>query len=89
MEIKHIPGKLNTAADSLTRTAFDEATLAPVTNNNADGWLQDYLADPHTKAEYFDELDEPKEPTQLRNGYYWHEDRIVVPQARSEELIKR
>ena len=89
MEIKHIPGKLNTAADSLTRTAFEEATLAPVTNNNADGWLQDYLADPYTKAEYFDEFNEPKEPTQLRNGYYWHEDRIIVPQARSEELIKR
>ena len=87
LEIKHIAGKLNTAADSLTRTSFDLNPIARSSDSHETGWEHDYLNDDFIKTTYFNVDGMPKQPGNYRQGYLWEKDRIVVPAAKENVVI--
>ena len=54
IEFRHIPGVSNTAADALSRPPEVNALLCPlITDSPEHSWLNDYKADPVTRAEFF------------------------------------
>ena len=72
MEITHIAGVKNTAADALSRIAYP--LLA-----QPDEWLSAYRADARIRAHYFDAAGELTDPYRYHHGRLWVDDRILVP----------
>ena len=47
----------------------------------------DYLADAYTRGKYFDTWGDPLLPNTYCHDRVWKDDKIVVPQARVQEVI--
>ena len=71
LEVVHIPGSMNTAADALSR-------LAPMYE---DSWRADYVKDPVTRKKYYAADGHLINPTLWHTGIICIHDRIVVPRS--------
>ena len=80
LEISHIAGKENTAADALSRLACPLIAVP-------DDWTPDYKADPKIAKTYFDAQGNLLLPHAFHHGRLWDADRILVPRNRIKEVI--
>ena len=86
VDISHIPGKDNTAADALSRMACPAVTdSSPGTK--PDDWTPDYKADPDIAKIYFDTHGEHTLPQAFHHGRLWDSDRILVPRSKIRQVI--
>ena len=81
IEIAHLPGKENTAADALSRLA------CPMVATRDVDWTDNYKADPKIANIYYDEKGTLLLPNAFRQGRIWDADRIVVPRDKIREVI--
>ena len=82
LEISHIPGKDNTAADALSRLACPMIA-------KRDDWLPSYKADPKIANVYFDKKGDLLLPQAYHHGRLWDADRIVVPKDKLRAVIEQ
>ena len=82
MEIRHIAGVKNTAADALWRIAYQ--FLA-----QPDEWLNAYSADARIRAHYFHATGQLTDPYRYYHGRLWADDRILVPRAYVRQVIEQ
>ena len=80
LEIVHIPGKDNVAADALSR-------LQPMQAVPVDDWTQAYLDDPVLKGKYYDDKNVLLNAAVWHHGRIWQDDRIVVPYKKIKEVL--
>ena len=80
IEIIHITGVTNTAADALSRLACHAIAVN-------DDWKLDYIADPKLCPQLFDEAGVPRDPEHYHHGRVWYFDQIVVPRRRVRQVI--
>ena len=73
-------GTSNTAADALSR-------VCPLIENE-DSWLADYKAGPALRDKYFKADGTLLDSTHISRGRIWEVDRIVVPKARVQEVLR-
>ena len=86
IEIVHIPGRDNTAADALSR--MPETIVAPfVRALPPRDWKAAYLADKALKDVVFDNNFAPVAPYTWFGLRFWLDDRIVVPQTLIVDVI--
>ena len=85
VEIAHLPGKDNTAADALSRLA------CPMIAQSAaeDDWLAAYKADPKIARIYFDAQGNLTLPHAFHHHRIWDADRILVPRSKIREVIEQ
>ena len=81
LDIAHIPGITNTAADALSRLA-SPALCCPVIGSPTDDWKDAYKLDPRTRAAHFDASGDFVNPNAYHHGRLWDHDRIVVPRSK-------
>ena len=80
IEIIHIKGTENTAADALSRLECRQD--APT-----DEWKAAYMEDPITHAKYFTKDGVLINPSAWHHGRIWKADRIVVPRTKYREIL--
>ena len=85
VEIAHLPGKDNTAADALSRLA------CPMIAQSAaeDDWLAAYKADPKITRIYFDAHGNLTLPHAFHHHRIWDADRILVPRSKIREVLEQ
>ena len=81
IEIAHLPGKDNTAADALSRVA------CPMVATDDSDWTPYYKADPKIANIYFGKTGNHLLPNAFKQGRIWDADRIVVPCAKIRAVI--
>ena len=67
---------------------FQPSFVAPLASEPMLDWWQDYLNDPTLRKKYFIENTELlKDTRSFHNQHIWEHDRIIVPKARTKEII--
>ena len=79
LDIRHIPGTTNSAADALSR-------LCPVLAEET-SWENVYKADPWILENFYTRRKQLKNPLCWHNGRIWVDDRILVPTSLTTRVI--
>ena len=85
LEIAHIPGVNNTAADALSRLAW----AIPAESLRTYDCKEDYREDPAVARKYFHSDGSWLHPDAYHMGRVWVQDRILVPRRRIREVLTR
>ena len=86
MDIAHISGITNTAADAISQLA-SHALCCPVIGSHAGDWKDAYKLDPRTRAEHFDSSGDFANTNAYYYSRLWDHDRIVVPRSNVRTLV--
>ena len=81
IDLKHIPGVTNTAADALSRLP----TLMPMVEEEVD-WTSLYIADQAIGPLYYVD-GRLQNPRTFHNGRLWLDDKIIVPEVKISSVI--
>ena len=87
LEIAHIPGKTNTAADALSRLA--PAYAMPIDGAATDDWKEAYRADAQLRSKWLLADGSWTQPDAYHNGRIWVADRVLVPASKIREVLRQ
>ncbi|MGV1089522.1 MAG: reverse transcriptase domain-containing protein, partial [Mycobacterium sp.] len=88
IEIHHIKGVENTAADALSRLECrTNVEVVDDEEDERDSWKDAYLKDQVLKEKYFTNTGAVADPSVWHHGRIWKSDRIVVPKSKWREVV--
>jgi transposase InsO family protein len=87
LEIAHIPGVTNTAADALSRMG-NAACCCPLYAEPEDNWKALYKADPKVRADHMDDQGQWLNPKAFHNGRLCDHEKVIVPRSKVRAAIE-